>query len=746
MTELRATYRLQLSGGFGFAAARELVPYLAELGVSHLYLPPSFQAREGSQHGYDVVDPGSISRELGGEAEFRALVAAVRDAGMGIVLDIVPNHMAVDDANRYWSDPELREKFFDIDRETGRHRRFFDVDHLAGVRQENPEVFAETHRLALSLVREGAVDGLRIDHPDGLADPQEYFERLRARCGPRWVVAEKIAAEHESLPEDWAVHGTTGYRFTNLLTGLFVDQKAEAKFDRIYHRFTRDRRSFDEISRQSRLLIMGTTLAADLNRLALRLARIAAGNRFTRDYTMNGLRRAIAEVASHFPVYRTYVTGRGASDADRRHIDWAVGRAKRASRIADPGVFEFIRDVLLLNFESLKSQRRTEIVEFALRFQQFTAPVVAKGVEDTAFYRYHRLIALNEVGGDPRTFGFSLKAFHAASEDRAKRWPHTMLASSTHDTKRSEDARARLAALTELASGWRFALRRWTLLNRSYRGDVSPSDEYLYYQSLVSIWNSSDKTIVERLKAYMLKAVREAKERTSWINPDTEYEAALERFIGQSLANPLFVKDLEESVPRVARLGMLIGLSQAAIKVASPGVPDYYQGTELWDFSLVDPDNRRPVDYAKRRSFLKDVASSIPRSLLADLSDGKAKLHVITMGLELRRSWKEAYLRPAYAPIHADGGREENIVAFALDGKVVAVAPRLFAGLMTEGDVAPLGEKASPAAAPASPTSSRRSRSRCSPRPQARRSSRTRPRSGRRPCRRPRRCRARGSI
>jgi (1->4)-alpha-D-glucan 1-alpha-D-glucosylmutase len=775
----RATYRLQLHKGFRFADATALVPYLAELGVSHVYASPFLKARSGSLHGYDVVDHASLNPEIGSERDLDALLEALRSHGMGLVLDVVPNHMGVlHGDNAWWQDVLARgraspyAKFFDIEWHPAKkelrdkvllgvlgdhygnalergelkiqggearyfehrfplragtraakakdplaahavlerqhyrlafwrvaadeinYRRFFEIVDLAALRQEDPDVFEATHELIARLARRPGVDGLRIDHPDGLADPEQYFRRLRERCGPRWVVGEKIVAEHESLPRDWTVHGTTGYRFANLLTGLFVDQKIEGKFDRIYHRFTQDRRSFEEISRQSRLLIMGTTLAADLNRLALRLARIAAGNRFTRDYTMNGLRRAIAEVASHFPVYRTYVTERGASDDDRRHIDWAVGRARRASRIADPSVFDFLRDVLLLDFDSLKSERRSGIVEFAMRFQQFTAPVVAKGVEDTAFYRYHRLIALNEVGGDPRTFGFSLKAFHAASEDRARHWPHTMLASSTHDTKRSEDARARLVALTELASGWRFALRRWSLLNRSYRGDVSPSDEYLYYQALVSVWDSSDRKIVERLKAYMLKAVREAKERTSWINPDTEYEAALARFIEQSLANPLFIKDVEEAMPRVARLGLLIGLSQAALKVLSPGVPDYYQGTELWDFSLVDPDNRRPVDYPRRKSFLKDLASSSPRSLLADLSDGKAKLHVIRKGLELRRKWEAVFLRPSYSPIHADGGREENIVAFSLNGKVAAVAPRLFAGLMGEGDLAPLGEKA----------------------------------------------------
>ena len=350
------------------------------------------------------------------------------------------------------------------------------------------------------------------------------------------------------------------------------------------------------------------------------------------------------------------------------------------------------------------------MAEFAVRFQQFSAPVVAKGDEDTAFYRYHRLIALNEVGNDPRAFGFSLKAFHAASEDRAKNWARTMIASSTHDTKRSEDARARLGVLSEIASGWRLMLRRWSLMNRSARREVegaaapSPGDEYLYYQALLAIWphtvpdHSRLENLRDRLQAYMLKAVREAKLRTSWINPDQEYEAVLQGFILQSFENSLFIKDVSEAAARISRLGLLVGLSQALIKVASPGVPDYYQGTELWDFSLVDPDNRRPVDYALRGKLLASLnnKSFSPKGLLEDLADGRAKLHVISKGLAIRKELAELFYAPAYAPLYADSGREENVCAFALrNGKraLVAVAPRLFAGLMQEGELAPIGPR-----------------------------------------------------
>ncbi len=768
-----ATYRLQFHKDFRFADALKLVPYLAELGVSHLYASPFFKARPGSTHGYDVVDPRELNAEIGTREELDQLTAALRERGMGLILDIVPNHMGVlQGGNPWWQDvlekgrASAYARFFDIDWSRGKlllpvlgkhygealedgeirlvkergswkvayydfrfplnrkthvkatrdplaihrilerqhyrlafwrvasdeinYRRFFEITDLAAVRSEDPAVFEATHGLVRELARLPGVDGLRVDHPDGLADPERYLERL-SRLGERpWIVVEKILADHEPLRQEWKTHGTTGYRFANVLTGLFVDPAAESRFDRIYQRFTRDRQSFEDIAYESRMLIMGTTLAAELNMLTRRLSRIAAGNRRTRDYTAGVLRKALAEIAARFPVYRTYVSGRGVADADRRYIDWAVRLARRASRAADPSAFEFVRSVLTLEAAPPAGLRRQAIGEFAMRFQQFTAPVVAKGVEDTAFYRYHRLIALNEVGNDPRDFGISLKAFHAASEDRTKRWPCTMLATSTHDTKRSEDARARLGVLSELPSTWRLLLRRWSLLNRSRRteadGESLPSraDEYHYYQALVAIWpGRSAGDLAERLKTYMLKAAREAKVRTSWINPDADYEAALERFVAESLKNEVFLKDLAEVMPRLVRLGMLVGLSQALLKVASPGVPDYYQGCELWDFSLVDPDNRRPVDFALRKKLLKNPTHS--------LEDGSAKLHVIRRGLAVRKALHSLFIGGgAYTPLYADGGREENVVAFALSGEgksVVAIAPRLFAHLMQDAGV-----------------------------------------------------------
>jgi (1->4)-alpha-D-glucan 1-alpha-D-glucosylmutase len=777
-----ATYRLQFHKDFRFDHATALVPYLARLGVSHVYASPFLKARPGSAHGYDVVDPRRINPEIGDEASLERLLRRLDEHGMGMVLDVVPNHMGVLRADNPWWQDVLEKgrasryaKFFDIDWTPGKvllpvlgshygealekgeirlvkergawmiayhehrfpvnkktkikpaknslelhrilaqqhyrlaywrvasdeinYRRFFEIAELAAVCAENEVVFGEINFLTRRLARRPAVHGVRVDHPDGLADPRRYLERLGGLFErPAWVVVEKILADHEAMPADWPVHGTTGYRFANVLTGLFVDSSAEERFDRVYRRFTGEQRSFEEIVHASRILVMSTTLAAELARLAKRLSRIADGNRYTRDYTESGLRKALIEITARFPVYRTYVSERGVSDTDRRYIGWAVKAARRTSRIADPSIFDFVQGVLTLEAGPAAGERRRAMLGFAMRFQQFTAPVVAKGDEDTAFYRYQRLLALNEVGGNPRTFGLSLKAFHAASEDRARRWPFTMLGSSTHDTKRSEDARARLAVLSELPSAWRLALRRWSLLNRSRRGEVdgrpapSRGDEYHFYQALVAIWpGASPEDLRERLKAYMLKAVREAKQSTSWINPDLEYEAALERFVAEALQNELFLKDLRGLMPRLAHLGLLVGLSQALLKVASPGVPDYYQGTELWDFSLVDPDNRRPVDFGLRKKLLGDTGH-----LLKNLADGRAKLHVIREGLRVRRKFPHLFHGARYVPLYADGGMEERICAFSLsDGKdaVVAVAPRLFSSMLGEDDPAPIGAK-----------------------------------------------------
>jgi (1->4)-alpha-D-glucan 1-alpha-D-glucosylmutase len=560
---LRATYRLQLSGDFGFARARSLVPYLASLGVSHLYLPPSFEARPGSTHGYDVIDPGRISSALGGEEEFRALAAEAQSHGLGIVLDIVPNHMAADDANRFWADESLRPKFFDIDPVTGRHRRFFDIDHLAGVRQEDPEVFEETHRLALSLVREGLVDGLRVDHPDGLADPAEYLTRLRSG-GASHVWVEKILDPGERL-RDWAVSGTVGYEFLNDVCALFVDPAAEGALTSLWEDLSGDRRPFGEVAYEAKLEQASGTFRPEVERLGWE----------TRDELEHAL--------SSLPVYRTYVTD-SVAEEDRRAIKAAA-------------MPEAMERALLLEVEAPPG--------FVTRFQQTTPAIMAKGVEDTAFYRYGRLIALNEVGGDPSRFGMPVDRFHAGNIERLERFPLNLLTTQTHDAKRSADVRARIAALSWIPDEWEAHVRRW--LRDTEAPD--PVEQYFLFQTLVGAWPIS----AERMEAYMEKALREAKRNTNWIEPNEDWEERVKRFTREVCAE----REFEPFVERVAPLGNRIALAQVAIKLTAPGVPDIYQGDELPFRALVDPDNRRPVDWDRVRRAPDEPKLHLTKTLLA---------------------------------------------------------------------------------------------------------------------------------
>ena len=482
--ELRATYRLQLGPELDFERARALVPYLRELGVSHLYLSPCFQARPGSTHGYDVTDPTQVSAELGGEQGLRELAAA----GLGLVLDVVPNHMAASEENRYWRDPRLRERYFDVDRASGRHRRFFDIDHLAGVRQEDPEVFEETHRLVLRLVEQGIVDGLRIDHPDGLADPAGYLRRLRERgAGRIWV--EKILDPGERL-RDWPVEGTVGYEFLNDATALFVDPDGEDALTELHAELTGDARGFGELALEAKLEQARSTFVPEVERLR-------------RLHDVPQLEHALAAL----PVYRTYVepwSGR-VEDGDRHAI--------AAAGIGDP-----LAGALLLE--------EPAPAEFVTRFQQTTPAVMAKGVEDTALYRYTRLLALNEVGGDPSRFSIPVERFHAGCAERARRFPRNLLMTQTHDTKRSGDLRARIGALAGIAADWREQVLRWRALCEPLRieldgGRRAPdaSELHLILQTLVGAWPLE----LERLERYVEKALREAKRNTSWIEPDARW-------------------------------------------------------------------------------------------------------------------------------------------------------------------------------------------------------------------------------
>jgi (1->4)-alpha-D-glucan 1-alpha-D-glucosylmutase len=615
---MRATYRLQLSPELDFDAVRELVPYLRRLGISHLYLSPSLQARSGSTHGYDVVDPTRVSEALGGEQALRAL----RAEGLGIVLDVVPNHMAASDENPWWADPEQRARFFDYDPADGWYRRFFDIDDLAALRMEDEEVFAATHAKVLELVRDGVVDGLRIDHPDGLADPAGYLGRLRdAGVGDVWV--EKILHGEEEL-RDWPVQGTVGYEFLNDAAALFVDPRGEAALSELHAQLTGETRPFAQVALEAQVQQALTTFARELARLRTLL-----------DVP------ALADALAALPVYRTYVE------------PWS-GRVEEADAeaVREAGIDGPLADALLL--------RERGHDEFVTRFQQTSPPVTAKGVEDTAFYRDLRLLALNEVGGDPARFGLSVEAFHARQARRAERFPRGLLTTQTHDTKRSGDVRARIGALASTPEEWRARVTRW----RELSSVLDPPDahaQYLVFQMLVGAWPIG----AERLEAYLEKALREAKLRTSWVEPDERYEEQVKGYARALLGHREFLRDFELFAARVATDGRRSGLGQLLLKLTSPGVPDIYQGDELEDLSLVDPDNRRPVDWDARRAALERLlAGESPRDY------GETKMLLVQRALELRSRRPEAFAG-AYRPLESG----PDVCAYVRGEDVLVVVP-----------------------------------------------------------------------
>ncbi|HET9661648.1 MAG TPA: malto-oligosyltrehalose synthase [Thermomicrobiales bacterium] len=924
----RATYRLQLHAEFPFAAAREIVPYLARLGVSHLYASPVWASTSGSMHGYDVVDFNRIDEELGGRAGFDALVAALDAHGMSLVLDFVPNHMGIGGgANPWWQDVlengrasefasyfdidwlplkrelrdqvlvpilgdqfgrvlecgELRlafgdgafrvdyyetpfpiapptyplllrrmlvavqdayqpndiallelesiiaaferlvpneetdpEKLADRRREQllGKHRlavliaaeapmrdalarvlervngfagdaasydelealldaqsyrlafwrvaaeeinyrRFFAINELAAIRQEVPIVFETTSQLLLSLIGEGSVTGVRIDHLDGLWNPAGYLHALqkaaflaqvrttiesrrskpldestwkewqaeldelwqnRLVIDPLYLVVEKILEAGEQLPADWPVAGTVGYEFARIVTGLFVQPGNRRIFDEIYARIAGDRTSVDDLIYAMKMRIMQVALVSEVNVLARALDRLTEQNRRTRDYTLNNLRDALREIIACFPIYRTYLTAGGepVDPRERRSIDQAVDQALRRNPGSDPGVFEFIREVLQLRIpEDASDEEGAAISRFVMKFQQLTGPVMAKGVEDTAFYRYNRLLSLNEVGSDPAAFGTSVEEFHRDAVARSQRWPNALLASSTHDTKRSEDARTRISALTELPREWRAAVNRWSRLNRRHKsriqGRAAPdrNDEFHFYQTLVGIWpfddRAADASLRERVTKYMIKAAREGQTHTSWINPDERYEAALSDFVAALLdpgSDNTFLDDFRGFMPQFMQIGAFSSLSQQLLKLTAPGVPDIYQGTELWDLSLVDPDNRRPVDFEYRDALLDELLVTAPSlelagELLADLPSGRIKLYLTARALAHRTAHADLYARGDYVSLEVRGPRSGNLVAFRRswgDQWAIVVVPRLIGELIDRADQAPIGE------------------------------------------------------
>jgi (1->4)-alpha-D-glucan 1-alpha-D-glucosylmutase len=637
--ELRATYRLQLTSSFGFAAAQALVPYLRDLGISHLYLSPSLEARPGSTHGYDVIDPKRVSEDLGGSEGLHSLSACARAAGLGLILDVVPNHMAADDANRYWADPSLREKFFDVEPETGVYRRFFDIGDLAGVRQEDPAVFEETHELTLSLVREGVIDGVRIDHPDGLADPAGYLARLRDRGVERaWVEKILTGAHPPERLRDWPVSGTVGYEFLNDVCALFVDPAGEAALTSLWQQVSGDTRSFSQVAHEAKLEEVHGPFSPDVDRL-LREAFGDGGNTCVPSAPKSEVERALASL----PVYRTYIDPVAArvTDEDRRAI-------------AASGMDASVAAMLLLETPAPPG--------FVTRFQQTTPAIMAKGVEDTAFYRYNRLIALNEVGGDPSRFGLDVERFHADNAERAERFPLNLLTTMTHDAKRSADVRARIGALASMPDEWTHHVTRWLELTdhlRSADGAPDDAERYFIFQTLVGAWVIAP----ERIEAYMEKALREAKRNTNWVEQNHDWEEAVKRFCRSIYSDQAFIADFEPFVVRVAERGDRAALAQLALKLTAPGIPDIYRGDEMPLLALVDPDNRRPVDFDYNQAMLRRLMGGSPPVV-------ETRKLFVTLRLLGLRARRPAPFAGGYEPLEAGPAT----CAFIRGGDILVVA------------------------------------------------------------------------
>ena len=877
------TYRLQFNREFRFADAREITPYLRELGVSDAYASPYFQARPESLHGYDITDHNKLNAAIGSREEYDRWIAELHAHEMGQVLDFVPNHMGIGEPlNQWWmdvlengasskyapffdidwhplkadlqdkvllpilgdqygrilergelqvqfeagafflryykhelpiapgtyryilgraleyladckdepfygefqsiltaleylpkrteTDPEriaerTREKeiikrrlerrceeapqvqaaiekavafingrpgdarsfdaldellnaqsyrlaFWRVAAEEINYRRFFDINDLAAIRMELPEVFEATHQLVLELVREGAVTGLRIDHPDGLYLPREYFVKLQQHCAEAlgiplpqdgraiYMQVEKILTGHEKLRKDWPVHGTTGYDFTNQVTQLLVDASAEAAITNIFRRFIGHSMHFGHLVYAKKRQVMRLSLANDVNVLGNMVDRLSEQNRWFRDFTLQALGRAVRETIACFPVYRTYLEpDRAVSLEDQEVVERAIGSAKRRNPGVEASVFNFLRDILLFRFpENLDEQARAEHMHFVLKFQQYTGPIMAKGLEDTAFYIFNRLAALNEVGGEPQQFGMNPQTFHERNQERQRDWPGTLLATSTHDTKRSEDVRARMVALSEVPELWRRSIQRWRNSNKRWKKRIDEleapdaGEEYLLYQTLLGSWPinhrggaeaAASPEYVERIQNYMMKALNEAKLNTTWIQPNEEWLAAMREFVAKTLEPSPKNKFLPSFLPvveEVARLGVINSLTQTLLKLTSPGVPDIYQGNEIWDLALVDPDNRRRVDYKQRRAMLEALAKSKPDELLQNWPDGRIKMFLTQRLLRFRREHAGVFRRGSYVPVTATGSFPDSCVSFVreFEGRwALVVVPRL---------------------------------------------------------------------
>jgi (1->4)-alpha-D-glucan 1-alpha-D-glucosylmutase len=604
--------------------------------------------------------------------------------------------------------------FWRVAAEEINYRRFFDVNDLAAIRVELPKVFDATHRLLLELVRTRAVTGLRIDHPDGLYLPREYFEKLQQRCAKAlaivlpqdgraiYMVAEKILTGSEPLRKDWLVHGTTGYDFANQVAQLLVDSSAETEITKTFHRFIGHSLHFGHLVYAKKLQVMKLALANDVDVLGNMVDRLSEQNRWYRDFTLEALARAVRETIACFPVYRTYLApGQPVSEEDRQIVERAVAAAKRRNPAIEESIFNFLRDVLVFRFpENLDAEARAEHTHFVLKFQQTTGPIMAKGLEDTVFYIYNRLAGLNEVGGEPQQFGLSIDEFHERNLYRQRNWPAALLATSTHDTKRSEDVRARMVAISEVPELWRRSLQRWRQANRRWKRTLNDAEapdaneEYLLYQTLLGTWpirpsgepeGVATPEYIERIQAYMAKALHEAKLNTSWIQPNEAWDAAMRDFVAKVLDPSPRNKFLPAFLPiaqEIARLGAINSLTQTLLKLTSPGVPDIYQGNEIWDHSLVDPDNRRPVDYKRRREMLEALPGSAPEELMRNWPDGRIKMFLTQRVLQFRREHVDLFESGDYLPLVTSGALGESCVSFArssADKWIVVIAPRLSA-------------------------------------------------------------------
>ncbi len=622
------------------------------------------------------------------------------------------------------SEQFFRLSFWKVGAEELNYRRFFTVNDLISLRVEDQRVFQKTHETIEQLVKAGKFTGLRIDHIDGLFDPTEYLRRLREKMGDIYVVAEKILELGEKLPEEWCLQGTSGYHFLNQANSVFCQTDNAREFSNIYRRMTGYHEVYENLVSEKKRLIAETNLVGDVDNIARLLKRIAGQYRYGRDFTLTGLKKAILEVLVQFPIYCTYINHDGVSDRDRFYVRKAIQKAKRQI----PQLVKelnLIEKFLLLDYEgTLTDAEREQWVLFAMRLQQFSGPLMAKGVEDTLFYVYNRLVSLNEVGGHPQQFGISLEDFHQFNREQLKSWPHAMNATSTHDTKRSEDVRARINVLSEIPTEWEAQVKRWRELNEEHKKTSSENtksgkdqrtipdanDEYFLYQNLVGVFPfSADEQeyadFTERIKQYVIKSVREAKVHTAWITPDTDYEEGFLAFIDKIL-NPspdnTFLTEFRDFQKKIAAYGMFNSLSQTLLKIASPGVPDFYQGTELWNLSLVDPDNRRAVDYEERLSFLQEMKRRCQtgmESLLSDLKatreDGRMKLFLIARGLQARQEYQQVFQHGDYLPLSVTGSFHWHIIAFARFYRgttVIAIAPRFLTSVISP-DADPLGEE-----------------------------------------------------